>query len=55
MKAKLIAQIGAENNKMHSIQPADEPALIEGGYERLQKLVWDLKQLDDTSPVGSRV
>ncbi|MVM32462.1 hypothetical protein GO755_20625 [Spirosoma sp. HMF4905] len=44
MKAMLIAQIRAENNKVQAIQATQEPVSLEAGYERLQKLIWDLKQ-----------
>lgn len=55
MKARLIAQIRAENNKVQSSPSTDEPALIETGYERLQKLVWDLKQTGHNPTVMNRL
>ena len=55
MKTKLIAQILAENSKVQEIKATDEPALLEGGYERLQMLVWDLKQTDYNSTLVNRV
>ncbi|MVM32426.1 hypothetical protein GO755_20435 [Spirosoma sp. HMF4905] len=55
MRASLIALIGAENTRLQLIPSTDEPALIESSYERLQKLVWDLKQLGPNASAVNRV
>jgi hypothetical protein len=55
MKDTLIIYIWNENNRLQAILPADEPASMEASYERLQKLVWDLKQTDDKATGLHRV
>ncbi|GAB2554885.1 hypothetical protein [Spirosoma aerophilum] len=46
MKDTLITHIWDENNRLQALPLADEPASMEASYERLQQLVWDLKQTD---------
>ena len=55
MKDTLMTHIWDENKRVQAIEPVDEPAPMEASYERLQKLVWDLKQTDYNSTALNRV